>query len=397
MKTNTIQPNIPSGWKLKKLSDVLDYERPDAYIVKSTSYSNKAKTPVLTANKSFILGYTDEDFGVYENVPAIIFDDFTTDSKLVDFPFKIKSSAIKILKEKNKDVDLRFVFEKMKSVSFPTGSHKRFYISQYQNLEIALPPIKEQQKIAEILGTVDEDIAKTQEMIEATEKLKRGLMQQLFTRGIGHTKFKETKIGQIPEEWEMSKIESIGKIKRGPFGGALKKDIFVSDGYKVYEQKNAIYNDFSLGNYFITEKKYNEMLDFSVKPGDILISCSGTLGKVAVVPNGAKYGVINQALLKISISEDWDIIYCKYLLESEDIQNRFTRVAPGSAMKNMASMPTIRNTEIAQPSLKEQKEIAEILSAVDEKISVNKKLKEKLKLLKKGLMQDLLSGNKRTI
>ena len=96
----------------KKLGDVLDYERPDNYIVKSTIYNSNNKIPVLTANKSFVLGYTDENFGIYENIPAIIFDDFTTDSKFVNFPFKVKSSAIKILKRKSKDTDLRFVFEK---------------------------------------------------------------------------------------------------------------------------------------------------------------------------------------------------------------------------------------------------------------------------------------------
>ena len=92
--------NIPTGWQEKKLGDVLDYERPDNYIVKSTIYNSNNKIPVLTANKSFVLGYTDENFGIYENIPAIIFDDFTTDSKFVNFPFKVKSSAIKILKEK---------------------------------------------------------------------------------------------------------------------------------------------------------------------------------------------------------------------------------------------------------------------------------------------------------
>ena len=101
-------------------------------------------------------------------------------------------NAIKILKNKDKSSDLRFIYEKMKSIKFPVGNHKRHYISQYQDLDILLPPLEEQQKIAEILGAVDEDIAKTQEVIEATEKLKRGLMQQLFPRGIGHTKFKKT-------------------------------------------------------------------------------------------------------------------------------------------------------------------------------------------------------------
>ncbi|MBI3274128.1 MAG: restriction endonuclease subunit S, partial [Candidatus Colwellbacteria bacterium] len=100
--------NIPKGWQKKQIKDLLDYERPDKYIVESDNYINQG-IPVLTANKSFILGYTNEGSGIYKDVPAIIFDDFTTDSKFVDFPFKVKSSAIKILKEKNSDTDLHFV------------------------------------------------------------------------------------------------------------------------------------------------------------------------------------------------------------------------------------------------------------------------------------------------
>src|ERR1035437_5716434 len=103
MKSNSIKNDIPRGWERKKIRDLLNFERPDNYIVKSDNYTAVAKTPVLTANKSFILGYTDEDFGICKNLPAIIFDDFTTDSKYVDFPFKIKSSAIKILRSKNQD------------------------------------------------------------------------------------------------------------------------------------------------------------------------------------------------------------------------------------------------------------------------------------------------------
>jgi len=173
--------NVPQGWTMMKIKDLLDYERPDKYIVESTDYIDTGKIPVLTANKSFVLGHTNENFGVYKNTPAIIFDDFTTDSKFVDFPFKIKSSAIKILKEKKLDVDLRFIYEKMKSINFPRGNHKRYYISQYQNMEVAVPPIAEQKKIAEILSAVDEKISVNKKIKEKLTQLKKGLMQDLLS------------------------------------------------------------------------------------------------------------------------------------------------------------------------------------------------------------------------
>ncbi|MDP3726642.1 MAG: restriction endonuclease subunit S [bacterium] len=370
MKTNSVQNDIPNGWKLKKLSDVLDYERPDNYIVKSTSYSDKAKTPVLTANKSFILGYTDEDFGIYENIPAIIFDDFTTDSKLVDFPFKIKSSAIKILKEKNKDINLRFVFEKMKSVNFPTGSHKRFYISQYQNLEIALPPINEQQKIAEILGTVDQDITKTQEVIEATEKLKRGLTQQLFTHGIGHTKLKETEIGEIPEQWEVVHLSKIIKLTSGK---GLSKNRFISGEFSVY------------GGNGISGTHNEYLLE---KPTIIIGRVGEYCGAVHLTKPHS--WVTDNALYIERYITEIEQLFLYYLLNFLNL-NQYAKVGGQPSI----SQDTVGRLQIGLPNITEQKEIAEILSAVDEKISVNKELKGKLTLLKKGLMQDLLSGNVR--
>ncbi|MBI2046158.1 MAG: restriction endonuclease subunit S [Parcubacteria group bacterium] len=394
MKTDTQQQNIPNGWQLKKLSDVLDYERPDKYIVKSKSYSNKEKTPVLTANKSFVLGYTDEDFGIYRNLPAIIFDDFTTDSKLVNFPFKIKSSAIKILKEKNKDIDLRFVFEKMKSVTFPTGSHKRFYISQYQNLEIAVPPIKEQQKIAEILGAVDEDITKTQEVIEATEKLKRGLMQQLFTHGISHTKFKETKIGQIPESWSMV---SVSEVVKKIVDNRGKTPPLASDGIGIIEV-NAIDSSQKYPNYlkiskYVSQETYNSWFRSGhPEKGDILIPTVGTVG-VAVIMNENK-GCIAQNIIAVRVKDTILPDFFYYLVISPLFVDQIRKVLMGAVQPSL-KVPHMLAFNIPLPAKPEQQKITEIFSAVDEKISVNKKLKEKLTLLKKGLMQDLLSGKVR--
>lgn len=172
---------IPKGWQKKKIKDLLVFERPDKYIVKSTHYTDSAKTPVLTANKSFILGYTDEDFGICKDIPVIIFDDFTTDSKYVDFPFKVKSSAIKILRPKNDQVNLKFVYEKMKSVDFPRGNHKRYYISQYQNLNVLVPPFPEQKKIAEILSSVDNKLLISKQLKQKLLRLKKGLMQDLLS------------------------------------------------------------------------------------------------------------------------------------------------------------------------------------------------------------------------
>ena len=138
--------NLPNGWTICRLEDIVEYEQPTPYIVSSTNYDNAYSTPVLTAGKSFIIGYTNEATGIFSNIPCIIFDDFTTDSKLVDFPFKVKSSAMKILKV-HKDIDIEYVASFMSITRLIGDTHKRYWISEYSKLEIPLPPYKEQKRI----------------------------------------------------------------------------------------------------------------------------------------------------------------------------------------------------------------------------------------------------------
>ena len=137
---------LPIGWELCRLEDILEYEQPQAYIVKSTDYSDQYVTPVLTPGRSFVLGYTNESEGVYNALPVIIFDDFTTESKYVDFPFKVKSSAMKILRAKG-EIDIRYIAFFMSITRLAGNTHKRYWISEYSKLPIPLPPIEEQHRI----------------------------------------------------------------------------------------------------------------------------------------------------------------------------------------------------------------------------------------------------------
>ena len=137
---------VPNGWCFCSLEDIVDYEQPQAYIVESTEYSDMYDTPVLTAGKSFIIGYTNEQEGICRDVPVIIFDDFTTDSKYVDFPFKVKSSAMKILHVK-KGINIKYVAHFMSVTSLIGETHKRYWISEYSKVIIPLPPKEEQDRI----------------------------------------------------------------------------------------------------------------------------------------------------------------------------------------------------------------------------------------------------------
>jgi len=212
---------------------------------------------------------------------------------------------------------------------------------------------------------------------------------------------------EVPEGWKTKTFEDIVKnekytIKRGPWGSTIKKDFFVPDGYKVYQQHNVIYDDFNYGDYFLDEKKFEELKEFEIKSGDFLISCSGTIGKIARVPSNAKKGVMNQALLKISIDESKiDSDFFLYFLKSPILQQKI--LSKGSAMKNIVSVSDLKKIEFFIPEdIKIQRKIFLKLNIILEQLEQKKKeifsLKnyEKLKnsdvLLRQKIYDDVFSN-----
>ena len=145
--------NVPKGWAVCTFEDILEYEQPQQYIVNSTDYSDEYEIPVLTAGKSFIIGRTDEKSGICKHLPVIIFDDFTTDSKYVDFPFKVKSSALKILHAKG-NVNPKYVAYLMSVTRLVGDTHKRYWISEYSKIPIMLPPVNEQERIVSLIEKI---------------------------------------------------------------------------------------------------------------------------------------------------------------------------------------------------------------------------------------------------
>ena len=174
------QQNNPK-WRKVRLGSLLSYEQPTKYIVDSTNYTDKGSVAVLTANKSFILGYTEEKSRIFDEVPVIIFDDFTTANRYVDFPFKVKSSAIKILRRADNSLNLKFVYYSMQFIDFPLGGHQRYWISEYQYLELRLPPLAEQKKIVNVLDTTQKEIDLLKRFVKQYRTQKRGLMHKLLT------------------------------------------------------------------------------------------------------------------------------------------------------------------------------------------------------------------------
>lgn len=173
-------PRFVKSWKTVELGEIFNYIQPTAYLVKTTGYDDSYKTPVLTAGKTFILGYTNETEGVFTKVPVVIFDDFTTATKYVDFPFKVKSSAMKILTIKD-GFSIVFAYEAMQLIKFTVGGHERHWISKYSCLTIDIPDIEEQTAIAEVLSATEREIELLQQDIEQERQKKKALMHLLLT------------------------------------------------------------------------------------------------------------------------------------------------------------------------------------------------------------------------
>lgn len=252
-----------------------------------------------------------------------------------------------------------------------------------ENIRILVPPtLAEQQEIVDVLDAASEIIRLRTACIESAQSLIPALFQEMF--------------GDVVDNKTMSPIYNLGDVAdfvRGPFGGSLKKEIFVKEGYWVYEQYHAINSDFSKARYFIDDKKFNEMKRFEVYPGDILISCSGTMGKIAIVPDDYHKGIINQALLKLSVHNDvLNNIFLKYLLLSEYYQNKYFRNQPGAAIQNVRSVSVLKNIKIILPTIQQQKNFVDKVQEIESYIKSQQAELENAKTMFQSLLHHAFTG-----
>lgn len=354
----------PDGVEYVPIKEITKFEQPTKYIVKSTNYRDDFNTPVLTAGQTFILGYTNETDGIYnasKEHPVIIFDDFTGAFKWVDFPFKVKSSAMKMISA-NKDVTtLRYIYHVMGHLNFISSEHKRLWIGIYSAFRVPLPPLSIQSEIVHILDSF------TLLTADLTAELTARQKQYAFYRDYLLDFSNEDVIKKIPDidcsNVEYLTLNDVCEFVRGPFGGSLKKEIFINEGYAVYEQQNAIYNRFKF-RYFISKNDFQRLKRFEVKTNDLIMSCSGTMGKIAIIPDNAPKGIINQALLKLTPKSNIDSHYLKYYFENT-ISKIMNDSARGGAIKNVASVSELKKISIPVPPLSVQENIVKILDRFD--------------------------------
>lgn len=379
-----------SGYGWVRISDVTSSSK---YLVKTTQYlSDEGKAKSVTVVPGDLVMSICGTIGkpIILSINACIHDGFVLFAKI----------------KQNTNTEFLYYFLEWESDKFSSqgqpGTQKNLNTSLIKDTSVLLPPLLEQKKIAAILSSVDEAIQATQKVIDQTELVKKGLLQELLTKGIGHTEFKKTKIGEIPVGWEVKKLKDLaasqkGTFTNGPFGSDLLKSDLKDRGIPVVyikDIKDGFYN--SNNQVFIDEQKADALLAAEVKPNDILFSKVGDPPcKPCIFPMDLDRAIITQDVIRLRAdTKKVTPAFIKAYFESEMGIVWVGKIAIEGTRKRVA-LGQFKELSIPLPPLLEQKKITEILSSVDESIQKEKEKKEQLELVKKGLMQDLLTGKVR--
>ncbi|OBW40463.1 Type-1 restriction enzyme EcoKI specificity protein [Chryseobacterium sp. MOF25P] len=271
------------------------------------------------------------------------------------------------------------------------GGQQNVGTKTLERMKIPLPPLPEQQKIAEILSTVDDKIEIIDQQITETQALKKGLMQRLLTKGIGNTKFKDSPLGMIPENWEVLKLSEI--CDEIFLGLTSKVDYVESGGFPFVRATDINSGRLSFENIkYISEKQHKKLtVNRLTKKGDVLVSKSGTLGTCAIVDVDTEFSTYESI---ITIQPKVDLLLNKFLLQilqDTNVQKRMIGARVGGIVGHLNLM-TFRKLMIPLPKIEEQLQISDLLSTLDEKLEILLEKKTHYQELKQGLMQQLLTG-----
>ncbi|MBU2565188.1 MAG: restriction endonuclease subunit S [Candidatus Thermoplasmatota archaeon] len=389
---------LPEEWGVVNILKTLAEKKFKVGKIKQLDYKKIGKIPVVDQGNNHIAGYSDDEEKAYKgDLPVVIFGDHTRIIKYIDFPFIIGADGVKILLPNRDMFHPKFFYYTLLNLQIESRGYNRHF-SILKEKVIPLPPLPEQRKIASILSTADETIQKTNELIEKTQELKKGLMQQLLTKGIGHKKFKKTEIGEIPEEWDVVRLwEVIESTQLGTNGLGSESN----EGLPLLKMGNLTKGGFNFDKLeYAKEYDTNLYQDYLLRNGDFLFNTRNTIelvGKTAVWKNQIKNAIFNNNIMRIKFKSnliDNATWLCFYFNSKEGWRN-LKRIVKGTTSVAAIYWKDLKKVKTPLPPLPEQRKIASILSNVDEKIEVERKRKEKLEELKKGLMQVLLTGKVR--
>lgn len=375
-----------------ELGELLSYKQPTDYIVKSTDYDYSYNTPVLTAGKSFIIGYTNEKTGIFSNLPVIIFDDFTTSSQYVDFPFKVKSSAMKILSCNNKIADLKYLFYKMQTIQFYSSNHKRYWISEYSKIKLELPTLAEQQRIVNRIETMfaklDQAQEKAQTVLDTFETRKAAILHKAFT---GQLKIDNEEL--TIENWEDTTIGECCRLGSGGTPSKSHPEYYENGDIPWLKTGEIDWNDI----YDVEERITNEGVENSsakIFPAEsVVVAMYGmgvTRGKAAIlkIPTAT-----NQAVCVLQPNEKLNNRFLFYYFMCNYWQIREQSV--GGNQLNLSGK-IIASFPIKLPPLNFQLSIVNFLDTVLEKESRAKEaaqtVLDQIALLKKSILARAFRG-----
>ena len=420
---------IPKNWTEKRLKNILTISENKSLNFKNEKILSLTKKGIVINDISSNKGQIAESYEKYIKVKKgqICMNPMDLLSGWVDISnFEGLISPAYYTFELNEEVENKFInyflqSNYLRKTFFKLGkgvaSHDNFgrWVLTPEELKIIclfIPNIEEQKLISHYLDNktenIDKLIDKIQRKIELIKEQRTSLINHCVTKGINpKVKMKDIEvklIGKIPKHWKLQKLKHIVNKRgliRGPFGGSLKINTFVPKGYKVYEQKNAIYNNFSLGSAYINDKKYTELKRFSIQQNDILMSCSGTIGKTSLVTGEFQKGIINQALLIIRLEFPKKTLpkYIQTIFSSSFFQEQIIDNSQGGAMKNLVGIDIFKNVKIPIPDSLEQLEIQSYIDSkclILDKLITKEKLKvEKLKEYRSSLISSLVTGKVR--
>lgn len=334
------------------MGDIFKYEQPQAYIVESTEYDDKNDIPVLTAGQSFILGYTDERFGIKdanEENPVIIFDDFTTSSHYVDFPFKIKSSAMKLLTLNNPKDDIHCTFNVLQNIGYVPVSHERHWISTFAKFNVLLPKSPSEQK------QIGAFFRQLNNLITLHQRNSADFVSRFFS--------------DFTNTWEQRKFADVVQIERG--GSPRPIDDYITDSPNGLNWVKI--GDAPAQGHYITktaEKIRPEGLSKTreVHPGDLILSNSMSFGKPYIM--GIDGCIHDGWLLIRDINSTFDLTFLCHLLGTPQMLDQYRSLAAGSTVNNL-NKELVGNTVVTIPQIDEQRVLGQYLERLDNLITLH--------------------------
>lgn len=339
-----------------ELGELLPFEQPTAYIVKSTDYSDAYATPVLTAGKSFILGKTNETDGIFDQLPVIIFDDFTTATQFVNFRFKVKSSAMKILHINTDLVIPKYIFYRLQIIQFDHSTHKRYWIQSYSKIKVLIPPLDEQfrivARIEELFSELDKAVDTLKTTKEQLEVYRQAVLVDAFRVATNSTHLKIgyvcAKIVDCPHS--TPKWEKNGKL-------CLRTTNF-KRGYLDLQSPN-----------YVSEETFNDRNRRIIpQPGDVLYSREGSVLGIACTIPSYVYPCLGQRMMLLRSGEKLNNRYLMHYLNSPMVTNHVIATKGGTGSPHI-NVGDIKEFQIPIPSLEEQsnivRQIEEQLSSCD--------------------------------